>query len=120
MSFAFPYRYDGRRRTAQAEADELLEDLLEQLLLTAPGERVMRPDFGAGLGRLLFGPASAELAAATEAFVRGAIDRELGDRLVVDRVAVEAVDAGVVVSVDYRGADGRAATAALTVPGVTL
>jgi phage baseplate assembly protein W len=120
MSFAFPYRYDGRRRTAQAADDELLEDLLEQLLLTAPGERVMRPDFGTGLGRLLFGPASTELAATTEAFVRGAIDREFGDRLVVDRVGVEVMASGLVVSVEYRGADGRAATASATVPGVTL
>lgn len=120
MSFAFPYGYDGRRRTAIVDDGRLVRDLLEQLLLTSPGERVMRPDFGTGLGRLLFGPASAELAATTEAFVRGAIDREFGDRLLVERVDVEAADAGIVVSVAYRGADGEAATATMTVPGVTL
>ena len=45
----FPYHVDGRGRTAGTGDDDHLRDLIEQVLFTAPGERVMRPDFGSGL-----------------------------------------------------------------------
>ena len=38
--------------------DDHLRDLIEQVLFTAPGERVMRPDFGSGLLALVFEPNS--------------------------------------------------------------
>ena len=41
----FPYRFDGRGRTAATGRDDHIRDLIEQVLFTAPGERVMRPDF---------------------------------------------------------------------------
>lgn len=41
----------------QRQADErLIRNDLLQLLLTSPGERVMRPDFGSGIRRFLFEP----------------------------------------------------------------
>ena len=43
----FPYHFDGRGRTATTDRDDHIRDLIEQVLFTAPGERVMRPDFGA-------------------------------------------------------------------------
>ena len=44
-----------RRRPTR---DDHLRDLIEQVLFTAPGERVMRPDFGSGLLALVFEPNS--------------------------------------------------------------
>lgn len=101
----FPYRYDGRGRTAGAEADEYLRDLIQQVLLTAPGERVMRPDFGSGLMQLVFAGNSAELAATTQFLVQGALQQWLGELLAVESVDVEAVDSTLRVRVRYRALD---------------
>ena len=49
MQVAFPLRVDGRGRTAGADDDTHIRDLIEQVLFTAPGERVNRPDFGTRL-----------------------------------------------------------------------
>ena len=46
---------------AATSDDDHIRDLIEQVLFTSPGERVMRPDFGAGLLALVFEPNSVEL-----------------------------------------------------------
>ena len=51
--------------------DEHVRDLIEQLLFTSPGERVMRPDFGCGLLDLVFAPNSPELASTPRALRAG-------------------------------------------------
>ena len=53
-----PYHFDGRGRTAATGGADHIRDLIEQVLFTSPGERVMRPDFGAGLLALVFEPNS--------------------------------------------------------------
>lgn len=98
----FPYRYDGRGRTAEAAPEEHLRDLIYQVLLTAPGERVMHPDFGCALMQLVFAGNSAELAATTQFLVQGALQQWLGDLIAVEAVAVEAVDSTLRVRVRYR------------------
>ena len=40
------------------DEDDHLRDMIEQFLLTDPGERVNRPDFGAGLRHMIFEPNS--------------------------------------------------------------
>ena len=65
MQVRFPYHIDGRGHTAEADDPTWIRGLIEQVLFTSPGERVMRPDFGAGLRSLVFeplGPATAALA----------------------------------------------------------
>ena len=74
----FPYRFDGRGRTATADADDHIRDLIEQVLFTSPGERVMRPDFGSGMLALVFEPNSTALAATTQILVQGALQQHLG------------------------------------------
>lgn len=80
---AFPYRVDRRGRTAHARHDAHVRDLIEQLLFTSPGERVMRPDFGCGLLDLVFTPNSPELASAVELSVQAALQRWLGELIEV-------------------------------------
>lgn len=53
MNIAYPFRFDGGGRTATADDDRHIRDLIEGVLFTNPGERVNRPDFGSGLGQLL-------------------------------------------------------------------
>ncbi|MFF2505715.1 GPW/gp25 family protein [Streptomyces sp. NPDC058067] len=86
---AFPFRVDRRGRTAHADHDEHVRDLIEQLLFTSPGERVMRPDFGCGLLDLVFSPNSPELTSTLELSVQAALQRWLGDLIEVEALDME-------------------------------
>lgn len=97
----FPYQFDGRGTTRTDGADAWIRGLIEQVLFTAPGERVMRPDFGCGLRELVFAPNSPELAATTQFLVHGALQQWLGDLITVESVTVDAVDARLAVTVQY-------------------
>ena len=83
-----PLHLDGRGLTAETDADNHIRDLIHQVLFTIPGERVNRPDFGCGLGQLVFMPDSDGLAAATQFLMQGALTRWLDDVIVVHRVDV--------------------------------
>ncbi|MFE3828456.1 GPW/gp25 family protein [Streptomyces sp. NPDC059092] len=85
---ALPFRIDRRGRTAHAAYDDHVRDLIEQLLFTSPGERVMRPDFGCGLLDLVFTPNSPELASAVELSVQASLQRWLGELIEVEALDV--------------------------------
>jgi hypothetical protein len=101
MDITFPFHVDRRGRTAEAEAERHVRDLIEQVLFTTPGERVNRPDFGTGLMQLVFAPNSDELAATLQVLVRSALQQWLGDRIRVDDVVAVSSDAVLEVSVRY-------------------
>ena len=101
MNIDYPYRFDGRGRTAEADDNEHIRDLVEQVLFTAPGERVNRPTFGCGLLRLVFAPNSEELAGATQFLVQGSLQQWLGDLIEVNDVKVVNDDATLLVTVEY-------------------
>jgi uncharacterized protein len=101
MQLGFPYGFDPQGRTAQAVGDAHIRDLIEQLLFTAPGERVNRPTFGTGLSQLLFAPIGPELATATQFLVQGALQQWLGDLVKFTGVQVDSVDSSVTVTVQY-------------------
>ena len=97
----FPYQFDGRGRTRDDDEAAWIRGLIEQVVFTAPGERVMRPDFGSGLRELVFAPNSPELAATTQFLVQGALQQWLADLITVEAVEVESVDARLSVTVQY-------------------
>jgi phage baseplate assembly protein W len=101
MNLGYPYQFDALRRTGEANDDRHIRDLIEQVLFTAPGERVMRPDFGSGLMQLVFAPNSPELASATQMLVQGALQQWLGELIAVQGVRVDANDATLSVTVQY-------------------
>lgn len=101
MNVDFPYRIDARGRTAEADRDAHIRDMIEQVLFTAPGERVNRPDFGTGLMQLVFAPNSDEVAATLQLLVRGALQQWLGEAIRVDDVHAESEDATLTVTVRY-------------------
>lgn len=112
MNVDFPYHVDGRRRTATTDDDNHVRDLIEQVLFTSPGERVMRPDFGSGLLELVFEPGGPELEATTQFLVQGALQQWLGDLIVVQSLDVRMDDGTLGVEVGYvllrTNAPGRA------------
>ena len=101
MQINFPYQFDERGRTAETDRNDHLRDLIEQVLFTAPGERVNRPSFGSGLMQLVFQPNSDELAATVQFLVQGALQQWLGDLIEVNGVQVTNEDSTIAVTVDY-------------------
>jgi hypothetical protein len=99
---AFPPRVGPDGRVAFSDGEANIRQGVQVVLQTEPGERVRLPDFGAGLGRLLFEPNTT------------ATHREIGERIRralaawEPRIAVQQVD----VAEDAR--DARAAVATVT------
>jgi uncharacterized protein len=101
MNIDFPYRIDNRGRTASTTYEDHIRDMVEEVLFTAPGERVNRPTFGCGLLQLVFAPNSTELAAATQYIVQGSLQQWLGDLIQVNSVIIESQDSTLRVNVVY-------------------
>jgi uncharacterized protein len=114
----FPYHIDRRGRTAVTDDAEHVRDLIEQVLFTSPGERVMRPDFGSGLLAMVFEPNSTALAATTQMLIQGALQQYLGELIAVQTVEVDAVDSTFRVNVRYALLrDGTVRLESFTAPG---
>jgi phage baseplate assembly protein W len=100
---AFPFRIgaDGRSATPANDAEHVRDELL-QLLLTSPGERLFLPEFGGGVRRLVFEPASDVLRGVVKARITQALSRWLGHRLTVEFIEVTIDDSLLEVTVKYR------------------
>ena len=80
--YAHPLRIDeASHQVARADYPRHVSQLVKQLLLTSPGERVCLPEFGCGLRRLVFAPQSDALLATVRLQVQQSIDRWLGDQV---------------------------------------
>ncbi|MFO0606341.1 MAG: GPW/gp25 family protein [Polyangiales bacterium] len=101
LNIDHPFHFDARGAAAETDDRDHLRDLIEQLLLTSPGERVNRPDFGCGLLRQVFEPNSPELAAAVQYTVMASLQRWLGDLVEPHAVEVAASDATLAVTVRF-------------------
>jgi hypothetical protein len=101
MNIDFPFHFDGRGRTATTDDDDHIRDMIEEFLFTNPGERVNRPDFGAGLLQLIFAPNSPELATAVQFTIQAGLQRWLSDLIEVHNLQVTSEDAALRVLVQY-------------------
>ena len=101
MNIDFPFHFDGRGRTAEAENNDHIRDMIEQLIFTNPGERVNRPDFGSGLLQLIFAPNSLEMAATLQFTLQAALQQWLGDLIHVQTLEVISQDSTLRVNLQY-------------------
>lgn len=85
---SFPPRIGEDGRVAWSEGAENIRDAIRVILLTEPGERLMRPDFGAGLGRFLFEPNTVTTRRAIEEAITAAL-RDWEPRITVESVVVD-------------------------------
>ena len=58
--YAYPFRIDPLSgQGMQTEYASHVDQMIRQVLLTSPGERIDLPEFGCGLRQLIFAPHSA-------------------------------------------------------------
>lgn len=102
-SFHFPVRIDGARGQLRQEKNHeaYVAQLIRQVLLTSPGERAHRPDFGAGLRRMVFSPNDEATAGLLRTTVHQALETWLGSLIRVDEIETEANEARLLVTVHY-------------------
>lgn len=102
--WAFPVRTDDRGAIERAAGRTDIEQAIRIILETAPGERVMRPDFGCGIHEFVFETVDRSTLTLVETSVEDAL-REFEPRIEVLDVAVstDRLDAGVLeIAIDYR------------------
>ena len=97
----YPLDLDSKGRIATTNYDDHVKDMIYQVLFTAPGERVNRPDFGCGLMEMVFMPNSDILATATQFLVQGSLQHWLGDVIKIQSLTVTAEDEKMVVDIEY-------------------
>jgi phage baseplate assembly protein W len=73
IGWAFPPRVEPDGQVAEAVYEQDVREAIRIILETAPGERVMRPDFGSGLRTLVFEPVNVTTVARVQASVRDAL-----------------------------------------------
>ena len=89
QDYAYPFRVDpGSQQTAQAAYGAHVDQMVRQLLLTSPGERVDMPQFGCGLRALVFAPMSDALSATVQMRVLQALGQWLAGIVVPSQVTV--------------------------------
>ena len=101
MNLAFPYNFDSTGHTAQTDLASHIRDMIEQIILTSPGERVNRPTFGAGTAQLVFAPNSDVLAMAQQQTIQAGLQMWLSDLIKVQSVTATADDATLLITVVY-------------------
>ena len=99
----YPFTIDAGAGKLAEEKDyaAYVEELIKQVLLTSPGERVNRPDFGCGLRQMVFAPNSDITASLVRVSVIQALERWLGDLIRVDDVTAAAVEETLEVRIAY-------------------
>jgi hypothetical protein len=99
----YPFAIDagGGRGAEEGDYDAYVRQLIRQVLLTAQGERINRPDFGAGIRRMVFAPNSPEVASLAQTFIYQALTRWLPTIIRVEDVKVNAEEEKLIIDVRY-------------------
>jgi len=102
-SIRYPIAIDAPLGRLQEETDYAahVEQLIKQVLLTSPGERINRPDFGCGVKRMVFAPNSEVAARLAQVTILEALQRWLDPVITVNSVTVRALDEVLQILVAY-------------------
>ena len=101
VGWAFPPGLQPDGRIAEATCEEDVREAITIVLGTNPGERVMRPDFGAGLNQFVFEPVTPATLARVEARVRDSLIT-WEPRIDVDQVRVTPDGSTLLIELSYR------------------
>ncbi len=102
-SIRHPFAIDASRgRLAEEENYAAhVEQLMLQILFTAPGERINRPDFGCGVKRLVFAPNDAVSASLAQVAIYQALTKWLSAAITLNDVRVAAIEERLEISITY-------------------
>ena len=101
---AFPLQVDRRGGIALARDETDIEQAIELILATAPGERPMRPEFGCGVHDFVFDSIDASTVGRMELAIRDALDR-WEPRVFVETVEFnldEVAEGRLIIDIGYR------------------
>lgn len=99
----YPFAIDagGGQVGEEGDYETYIRQLIRQVLMTAPGERINRPDFGAGVRRMVFGPNNPATASLTQTLIYQALSRWLATVIKVEEVAVTAEQEKLLITIHY-------------------
>lgn len=102
-SLRFPLSIDPARGRIAQESDYSahIEQLVMQVLMTAPGERINRPGFGCGVKRLVFAPGGEVAATLAQTAIYQALTTWLANAISVNEVTARAQDAMLQIRIGY-------------------
>jgi uncharacterized protein len=88
----FPFAINDRlgRLAQENDYEQYIKQLIRQVLFTAQGERINRPDFGAGVQRLVFAPNSPATASLAQTLIFQGLTTWLGTLIRTEDVKAEA------------------------------
>src|SRR2546429_7995544 len=103
QGWKFPVKVDGSGRIALSQFEEDIREAIRIILLTAKGERVMRPEFGTGLHNFVFETMSVTNVGTIQAAIQNAlIEWEPRLELLAVNVEVELGEVGkLLINIDY-------------------
>ena len=101
MNIAFPFHFTADGRTASTSDADHVRGMIELLLFTQPGERVMRPDLGTGVLQFIHAGNSPEVASALQRTIQAALTQFLGNVVDIGDLRVESIDAELRVTLAY-------------------
>lgn len=99
----YPFSIDagGGRAAEETDYEAYIRQLIRQVLLTAPGERINRPDFGAGIRRMVFAPNNPAAASMIQTLILQAMDKWLATVIRTEEVAVEVENEKLLITLHY-------------------
>lgn len=99
----YPFSIDagGGRAAEETDYEAYIRQLIRQVLLTAPGERINRPDFGAGIRRMVFAPNNPAAASMIQTLILQAMDKWLATVIRTEEVAVAVENEKLLITLHY-------------------
>lgn len=101
---AFPLQLDDRNQLAMVDGDTAVRQSIYLIVMTVPGERVLRPEFGCRIHELIFDPINKQTMITAKRFVEEAI-RRWEPRIEVVELEVDAGDvdrAELLINIKYK------------------
>ena len=103
--YAYPFRIDAASgQAAQTPYATHVDQMIRQILLTSPGERIDLPTFGCGVRQMLFAPNSDALQATANVLVQQALNTWLANQITVQTINVTRSDDGseLLIQINYQ------------------